>query len=335
MPLGVLLQTDDGPGYGRWRETIEKVRIAEDLGYARVAVGETWQPSAIPFLTLLAEHTERIEIGSSIVNVWSRSPALLAQEVAALDSLSDGRMVLGIGVSGRLVIEGFHGIPFERPLRRLREYTEIVNLLIRGERLVYEGELYHLERGFRIDYDRPRDHVPIEIAAITPASIRQTGEIADGIIPIHWPKRLFPQLQEDLQAAAREAGRGDVTFTIAPQTHVYVLDGANDEEQWRAAREPLFHYTNRMGDFYWQLFERTGFEEEVAASRAAWAERDAEGARAAISERMVREIQVIGTPDEVREQLAEREALGATLQMIHIPRGDVAGVGRALEALLR
>ena len=166
MRLGVL-----AGGGADWRESLEKVRIAESLGYELVATGEAWGPSTVPWMTLLAAHTEKIQIGTSILNVYSRSPGAIAQEFAALETISGGRMVCGLGSSGHRVIEHFHGVPFRKPLRRIRDYVEIINTLIKGERLEYEGELFSLQRGFRLDYDRPRDHVPIYIAAITPKSI--------------------------------------------------------------------------------------------------------------------------------------------------------------------
>ncbi|MEJ2131756.1 MAG: LLM class flavin-dependent oxidoreductase [Gammaproteobacteria bacterium] len=318
-----------------WRASLEKVRIAEDLGYELVADGEAWGPSAIPWFAILAEHTSKIQIASSILNCYSRSPAALAQDFGVLDMLSGGRMVLGLGSSGEFVIEHFHGVKFEKPLRRLREYTDIFNLLIAGEQLHYDGQIFKLERGFRLDYDRPRTKIPVWIAAITPRSIRQTAEIADGIIPIHWPKGRFKTLREELAAGSKAAGRDPDAVTIVAQTQVYVLDGENDEEVWQAARQPLFHYINRMGVFYWQMLERNGFEAEVAASRAAWANRDREGAINAISEDMVREIQVIGSPEAVREQLQERSELGADIQMLAMPGGDPPTAGRRLEALIK
>ena len=330
MRLGILA----GAG-SDWRESLEKVRIAESLGYELVATGEAWGPSTIPWMTLLAANTERIRIGTSILNVFSRSPGAIAQEFAALEVISGGRMVCGLGSSGHRVIEHFHGVPFVKPLRRLREYVEIINALIKGERLNYDGELFSLKRGFRLDYERPRDHVPIYIAAITPKSIRQTGEIADGIFPIHWPKARFAALRASLSAASTGAGRDANAVTIAPFTNVYVLDGEDDERQWQAARQPLFHYVNRMGDFYWNMLASNGFEAEVEASRLAWANgRDMAGAVAAISEAMVREIQVIGPPESVAEQLAERSAGGAELQLVPMPAGRAAEAGKRLEALL-
>lgn len=114
------------------------------------------------------QSTSRIQIGTPIVNVFSRSPAVLAEEYATLELISGGRMMLGIGVASLLVAEQLHGVPFRRPLRRLREYTEIFKILIRGERLHYKGEMFTLDRGFSIRYDRQRDEVPVWIGATAP-----------------------------------------------------------------------------------------------------------------------------------------------------------------------
>ena len=330
MRLGVLA------GIGSdWEADLEKVKIAEDLGYDFVGTGEAWGASSIPWLTAIALNTSKITIGTMILNVFSRTPSAMAQDFVVLDQLSEGRMVLGPGSSGQLVIEQFHGVPFKKPLRRLREYTEIFDSLIAGEQLQYEGAVFTMDRGFRLTYPSRRDHIPVWIAAITPKSIAQTGEIADGIYPIHWPRRLFEDLRGQLATAATAAGRGSVEMTIAPFTRVYVLDGTNDEAQWAAAREPLHHYINRMGVFYYQMLERHGYEAEVGESRARWAEREAEASKAAISDAMVKEIQVIGPIESVREQLAERSALGADLQLIQMPQGSPSEAGRELEALIR
>lgn len=330
MRLGLL--SDMGTD---WRASLEKVRIAEDLGFELVTTGETWGPAATPWLTILALNTSRITIGTSILNVFARSPAVLAQEFAVLDQLSGGRIMLGLGASGEFVIEHFHGATFEKPLRRLREYVEIFNVLMSGEPLNYEGELFKLSRGFRLNYQRVRDHIPVYVAALTPRSIRQAGEVADGIMPIHWPRSQFAALRNQLAEGAAAHGRDAAALTIAPWTHVYILDGTNDAEQWRAARQPLQFYINRMGVFYWQMLSRNGYEADVAASRAAWDARDAEGSLNALSEDMVRDVQVIGPVESIREQLQERAALGADIQLLYMPEGDPAAVGRQLESYLR
>jgi alkanesulfonate monooxygenase SsuD/methylene tetrahydromethanopterin reductase-like flavin-dependent oxidoreductase (luciferase family) len=330
MRLGLLV------GIGEdWRETVEKARIAEELGYERVSSAESWSPSPLPLLTAIALSTSKIEVGTSILNCFSRTPAALAQEFASLDVIAEGRAVLGLGSSGAYVIEHFHGLAFGKPLTRLREYVEIFNMLMAREPLNYEGEIFQMSRGFTLRGQTYRDHIPVYVAAITPKSIRQTGAIADGIIPIHWPRQHFETLRSQLAEGASEAGRDVAELTIAPQVHLHILDGTNDEEAWQQARQPLQYYVNRMGVFYWQMLSRNGFEAEVAASREAWAKRDAEGSFKAISDAMVREIEVIGPLESVREQLQERSELGADLQMLHMPAGSVAGVGKTLEALIR
>lgn len=329
MRLGVIATI------GRdWKAAVERVRVAEELGYEHVATGEAWGPSAIPFLTLIAASTHRITLGTSILNCFSRSPAVFAQEFALLDQISGGRTIFGLGSSGANVIEHFHGVPFEKPLRRIRETVEIFDMLIAGERLEYDGEIFKLDRGFQLDAARPRREIPVWIAALTPASIRQTGRIADGVIPIHWPRQHFASLRDDLSEAADASGRADASFTIAPFTTVNVLDGVDDDAKWRAARENLWFYINRMGVFYWQMLEQRGYEEEVTACRTAFAERDTAAAMAAISERMIRDLQCIGAIDEVREQLRERAAAGADLQLIPMPSGNVGETARQLEELI-
>jgi alkanesulfonate monooxygenase SsuD/methylene tetrahydromethanopterin reductase-like flavin-dependent oxidoreductase (luciferase family) len=329
MKLGLLM-----PMGSDWRRSVERARIAEGLGYEYIATGEAWGPSVLPWLALVAANTTRIRIGTAIVNCFSRTPATLAQEFAMLDQISGGRAVLGLGSSGAFVVEHLHGIRFEKPLRRIRETVEIFDQLIAGKKLDYEGEIFKLHRGFQLEYARPRNKIPVYIAAITPSSIRQTAEIADGIYPIHWSRHLFPKLHEDLADAARAVGREGARLTVAPFTKVSVLDGRDDEKKWRDARQLLCFYLNQMGVFYWQMLVRNGYEAEVNASRAAFAQRDREGALAAISDRMVRDTQVIGSLEEVREQLRERAALGADLQMIYAPRGDDAAVAKQLEAFV-
>lgn len=334
MRLGIVFQ-EDYSAPGAIERHIEIARIAEDLGYDLICGAEAWGISTLPWLAVLARETTRIRLGTAIINTASRTPAAIAQEFAALDVISGGRMVLGLGSSGPAVIEGLHGVPFDRPLTRMREYIEIFKLLISGQRLVYEGEIFQLTRGFQLEYERPRSAIPVYVASITPKSIHQTAEIADGVIPIHWPKQHFATLRHDLNEAALAAGRDPRVLTIAPHTSVWITDGRNNEGQWAAARGQLSFYMNRMGDFYWQMFQRLGYENEVAASRAAAGARDLAGAAMAISERMVRDIDVIGPLEEVREQLRERASLGAELQLLKNMPSQPREAARVLETLIR
>ena len=243
-------------------------------------------------------------------------------------------MIIGLGTSGANVIEHFHGVPFEKPLRRLREYVEIVNLLLRGERLLYEGEIFHLARGFRLNLTRVRDHIPVYIAAISPASIAQTGEIADGIIPIHWPKDRYHLLRKRLDSGARRGSRSGDDITLAPYiTATYVLDESQREQARRASKQPLAWYIGRMGVFYKQMLAREGYAGEVAAVEAAWGNGQ-EAAIDAVPDAMAANIAVTGTPREIHSQLAQLVAGGIDTPLLTMPPGNPDEAGRVLEELL-
>src|ERR1700742_3211670 len=122
-------------------ETIADVKLADDSGVDSVWVTENWGQDPFTLLSLLAYETKRIKLATGIVHIYARSPAVLAQHVATLDQLSGGRVILGLGPSGPRVVEHFHGVKFEKPLTRMREYVDIINLLLRGDKLVYDGAI--------------------------------------------------------------------------------------------------------------------------------------------------------------------------------------------------
>lgn len=314
---------------------INRLLVADDLGVDTLWVAEAWGRDAFTLLTELALKTHRSRLGTGIVNVYSRSPAVLAMTFGALDEISEGRMVIGLGSSGANVIEHFHGVPFDKPLRRLREYVEIINILMSGQPLNYEGKVFKLGRGFRLQFTPMRPHIPVFIAAITPSSIRQTGEVADGLIPIHWPKQKYADLRAELTAGAKLAGRDPSGIEIAPSIGLFVTDGANDEEMRRRAREPLAYYIGRMGRFYYEMLQRHGYHVEVTGVRAGWERRDPAAAAAAISDAMLDDITVVGPLDQCAEKLDELRSLGVDVPVVALPPGDPATVGRMLERLMR
>lgn len=331
--LGVLASNPNFPG--AWAETVEKVRIADQLGYDSVWVGETWGYDLTVALTELALATERIKVGSGIFNVFSRSPAVIAATMATLDERTGGRMLLGLGSSGAYVVEHWHGATFDRPMRRIREYVEIINMIMRREKLVYDGEVYHLERGFRLRFTPVREHIPIYVAAITPKSIRQTGEIADGILPIYWPSDKYPQLHRLLDEGALAAGRAPGSVAVAPYiTCRVVADEAERAQARMEARAPIAYYVGRMGRFYAEMLARYGFADEVEAIKRAWGE-GPKAAAAAVPDAMLDATAIVGTVDEVRARLADWADLGVDQPLIGLPPGTPDEAGRVLEALIR
>ena len=331
-PLGLVADNPNFPG--DWRATVEKVRIADRLGYDSVWVPETWGYDAVSSLAELALATERIKLGSGIVNVFSRSPALLAATFATLDERSGGRMLLGLGASGANVIEHWHGVPFDRPLRRLREYVAIVRLILRREKLQYAGEIFKLARGFKLQFTPLREQLPIYIAAIAPRSIAQAGAIADGVIPTYWPSAEYPVLQRLLDDGALAEGRAPGNARVAPFiTTAVIADEGQRERARQVARGPLAFYVGRMGRFYAEMLARRGFAEEVAAIQRAWAD-GPKAASAAVSDALLDATALVGTPAEVRAKLRAWAALGVDQPLLTMPLGTPDEAGRVLAALI-
>ncbi len=316
-------------------EALEKIRLADQLGYDSVWFGETWGYDMVTGMSDVVRATERIQVGSGIMNVFSRSPGVIASTFASLDERSGGRMLIGLGSSGANVIEHFHGVPFQAPMRRLREYTEIINMLLHGDRLVYHGELFNLERGFRLSVNLVRDHIPIYIAAITPASIVQTGEIADGLIPIHWPKTKYASVRARLDRGAKKAGRSGSDIVVAPYlTTGYVLDESQREAVKRQAKQPVSFYIGRMGTFYKEMLAREGYPDETSAIEAAWSGGQ-DAAIDAVPDHMSDNIAVVGTAKEIHQQLVALQGRGVDLPLLSMPPGNPDTVGRILEEVMK
>jgi F420-dependent oxidoreductase-like protein len=315
-------------------ETVKRVQVADDLGVESVWAAEAWGRDAFSILTQLALETKKIQLGTAIVNVFSRTPAVLAMTFGTLDELSGGRAIIGLGSSGKNVIEHWHGIPFEKPATRLREYIEIINTIIKQDKLNYDGKLFHLERGFTMQFPTVRPHIPTYIASITPKSMEQTGEIADGWIPIYWPKDKIKSGIDTLLAGAKKAGKTRADLTVAPAIVMQITDAGSEDQIRMAARGPIAFYVGRMGTYYYEMLERHGFEVEVAKIKEGWANRDAKAAAAGVSDRMLDQTAVVGPLEKCVEDLNERRALGVDLPLIQMPGRDAAESGRILEKLL-
>src|SRR5437867_822577 len=206
-----------------WRQILDAAVLAEKLGYSSITMGESWGEDALTSLAQIAAVTSRMRIGTSIVPVFARSPANLAMAALNLDRMSEGRFFLGLGTSGRLVIEDLHGETFAKPLTRMREYIDIVRKAARAERLDHEGEFFHTKR-FQLRITPYRADLPIYIAALSPASLRMTGELADGWLPIFLAPSRMPAAVAELKAGAEAAGRSPADIRISPQVSIYVTD---------------------------------------------------------------------------------------------------------------
>ncbi len=313
-------------------QIIDKIRIAESVGVEAAFTAETWGRDQMTFLTQLAMATETIQLGTGIAPVYGRSPGVLASTMASLDEISGGRMILGLGTSGARVIEHWHGEPFEKPLRRLREYVEIFNLMMSGEKVVYDGEIFKLDIGFRLDMEPVRKKIPVYIAGITPKSIEQIGEVADGWMPIYWPKSKFSEGMAQIEKGTAKAGRSIDEITLCPVVTTVIADDAAAARQ--EARGPVSFYIGRMGVFYAQMLTRNGFPDDVKACQAGWEARDPAAASAAVSDRMVSETALAGTVDDVGKGIDDLAEHGVDMPVLSMPSGSLEETEQVLGTLV-
>lgn len=313
-------------------EVVAFARTAEECGYDAMFVPEAWGRDAFVTLGALARVTERISLGTGIVNVYSRTPALLAMAAVTLDELSGGRAILGLGTSGQRVIEGWHGVPMTRPLRRLRETTEAVRAIVGGSRRGYTGETLSVAPGFAVTLARPRDRIPIYHASLTPRAIRQCAEVADGWLPyLTSPETLRADIVA-IEETLRGAGRERASFTVAPFLPVLVTD---DETAARALiRRHLAFYIGGMGRFYREAVAHHGFAESAEKIERLWSARERDAAADAVTDELLDAFVIVGDAGRCRARLDDYRAAGADLPVLALP-GDigVADAERTVRAL--
>jgi F420-dependent oxidoreductase-like protein len=315
-------------------DVISIAQQADRLGYHSFWTGESWGRDAFTVLTMVACHTKNLRLGAGIVNVFSRTPTLIAQTVASLDILSQGRAILGLGSSGRIVVENWHGVPFDSPLARTREYIDIIRMALAGGPVNHQGKFYRMDR-FRMISPPVQERIPIYVASLGPKNLALTGEMADGWLPIWAHRERLPELKEDISVAAAKAGRKISDVTVAPYIMCYAASDSHDLAHGeRLLRDHMVYYIGGMGSYYFDSFSRAGFAEEAQAVRAAWSAGDRERAAAAVTGRMLESVAVLGTPEQCRSQLEQFRQAGADLPIATFPHGtDVAVVRRTLEAL--
>jgi F420-dependent oxidoreductase-like protein len=328
----------DSPNFpGDWQQIVEKIRLADELGFDSVWLGESWGYELFTSMADVIRVTRRIKVGAGIANVYSRTPALLASTVATLDERSGGRIILGIGPSGANVIEHWHGVKFEKPLKRTQEYIEIIRMILRREKLVYHGEFFHLERGFKLLFTPFRDNLPIYIAAMGPKNIRLTGELGDGILPIYWPEHDWPLLRTLLDEGSQSVGRSPRSVAIAPYTTTVLLSENAGEREMQEARlrvaTPLAYYIGKMGVYYAQMLTQHGFGEDVQAVLEGW-KQGMKTAVQAVSPRMLDAVSLIGTPHEVVARLDQWAESGVDEPLLSMPAGSIEETEAQLGALM-
>ncbi|WP_406107951.1 LLM class F420-dependent oxidoreductase [Streptomyces sp. NBC_01003] len=310
-------------GAGMDADNLAVAREADKLGYAVCWAAEAYGSDAPTVLSYVAAQTERIDIGSAIMQIPARQPAMTAMTAATLDSLSGGRFRLGLGVSGPQVSEGWYGVKFDKPLARTREYVDIVRRAMSRERLSYEGEHWTLPlpdgpgKPLRLTVHPERERIPLYIAAIGPKNLEQTGEIADGALLI-FPaaEHLEETALTHLRAGREKAGRTLEGFDVVP-TLPLALGADKDVPALADMFRPYTAlYVGGMGsrkqNFYNQLAQRMGYEKEAAEIQDKYLGGDKEGAGAAVPHQLIDSTTLLGSVERIAERMQAYAAAGVT-----------------------
>ncbi|HEU4369745.1 MAG TPA: LLM class F420-dependent oxidoreductase [Methylomirabilota bacterium] len=328
--------------------TLDMTRIleAERLGYDSVWSAEAYGSDAVAPAAWIAARTERIHVGTAIMQIPARTPAMTAMTAMTLDALSGGRFRLGLGVSGPQVVEGWHGQPFGKPLRKTREYVEVVRAILRRDKpLEFRGEYYQIPYAGAdaTGLGKPlrsilhgRADLPIYLAAVGPKNVALAAEIADGWIPVFFSARRMVMFREWLAEGFRAGGRSATAqqqFDVMPMVPVVIGD---DLAACRAAVKPrLALYVGGMGargrNFYNDIARRYGYEDAAKRIQDLYLGGRKDEATAAVPDALVDEVALCGPRERVREQVAEWQAAGVTTIMV---AGDTTAVRTLAELAL-
>jgi F420-dependent oxidoreductase-like protein len=320
---------------------VEFVREAERLGADSAWVAEYWAGDALTPLAYLAASTSTIRLATGIVQLGARTPAMLAMSALSLQALSGGRFVLGVGASGPQVMEGWHGVRFDRPVRRTRETIEIVRKVAAGERLEHAGEVYALPlpggAGRALRGRMPPARIPIHVAALGPANLRLTGELADGWIGNSFFPETAGVFLDPIRAGATAAGRDPAEIELVVAVGVELTDDV--EAAGRRHAEGYAFTFGAMGsagaNFYVDAFARQGYGEDVREVQRLWLAGDRDAARARVPTAIGLGTNLVGPDDMVRDRLRRYRDAGVTTLRAGLPGDDLPArldqLGRLLE----
>ncbi|MEU9064705.1 LLM class F420-dependent oxidoreductase [Streptomyces sp. NPDC048430] len=324
MKIGMPLSYSGG-----FVETVAQLVEYEAAGLDLVLLPEAYSFDSVSQLGYIAAKTSRVEIASGILNIYSRTPALLAMTAAGLDYVSEGRFVLGIGASGPQVVEGFHGVKYDAPLGRAREVVEICRKVWRREPLQYNGKFYHLPltaehggggagKALRLINHPVRADIPVVLAALGPKNVELAAELFDGWEPVFYvPERAEAAFGEALAAGRAKRQESLGPLQIVPGTWVAITEDAQEQAAVvQQVREKLALYLGGMGargkNFYNDLAVRYGFGDAAKTIQDLYLDGRKAEAAAAVPEELVHGVALIGAPGWIKERVNAFAASGVT-----------------------
>ena len=327
------LQASIAVGFGRedWSQTVDFVVEAERLGVHSVWAAEAWGSDAVTPLAFIAARTSKIKLGTGIMQAGTRTPALVGMTAAALNALSGGRFLLGLGTSGPQVIEGWHGVRFDQPVRRMREIVEIARLVASGERLQYKGRVYELPlpggegKPIRSSMGASAP-VPVYLATLGPKSLRMTGEIADGWLGTSFMPEHAEVFFEHIRAGAEAAGR---SFEAMDLQAGGVVAFSEEPERLLAARKPGIAFTlgamgSREHNFYNEAYQRAGYRDLALEIQRTWIDGRREEAAAMVPDELVVQTNLLGTDEMVSARIRAYRDAGVTTIRVEPHGRDLA-----------
>jgi F420-dependent oxidoreductase-like protein len=325
-----------------WEQASAYVVEAERMGVDCLWSAEAWGHDAVTPLAFMAARTSRIRLGTGIMQAGTRTPALVAMTAMSLAAMSGGRFLLGLGVSGPQVIEGWHGIRFERPIQRLREMVEIVRRATRGERLEYKGSIYELplpggEGKALRSAAKPQPNIPIYLATLSPRSLEMTGEIADGWLGTSFMPEHARVFFQHLETGARRAGR---TLADLDLQAGGVVAFSDDVDRLIPPRKPGLAFSlgamgSRHHNFYNDAYKRAGYTDVALEVQGLWLDGHRDQAAARVPDELVIKTNLLGTDAMVRRRLELYRDAGVTTLRVE-PAGEtlearLATLGRLLD----
>jgi probable F420-dependent oxidoreductase len=303
-------------------------RRAEELGYESLWIADVGGPDPFVVAAAAAAVTSRARIGTAVIPAYTRSAPVIAGAAASCAELAPGRFVLGVGASSENIVQNWSGIPFRRPLARVRETVTTVRGILAGERTSFSGKTLS-SHGYRLLMKTPQPAIPIHVGALMPPMLELAGEIADGVTLNMMPVEAVPRMLEHARAAAARAGKDPASLEVVARFQVCVTDDkAGARALLRAAFGPYF-----ATSVYNRFVDWCGFHEEAREILAGWQAKDRGRVAAGVTDDMLDRIGIMGSATECRERIEAFREAGVTTPMISSFYPDEAVMWRTFEAL--
>ncbi|MGI0018724.1 MAG: LLM class flavin-dependent oxidoreductase [Nitrosotalea sp.] len=303
------------------KEILDCTKVLDNYSVDSIWIPETWGMDCCSILSQVSNIAKKPNLGSSIINIYSRSPALVAMSSVTLDILSNGRFVLGLGTSSKAIVEDWHGSEFSNPLGRMKEYVEVLRLAMSGNKVSYDGKFFHL-KNFGLLIKPSRTRIPIYLAAINQKMVDLTWEIADGII---FYLRPLPELKTTI-AKMQSKKKIDVTCQLI------TCISHDSEKAISRAKQTIAFYVS-VGTIYREFLASHGFKKEIMAIFEEYGKNGLKNNHVFVTDEMVNSLTICGTPDDVRQKIRQFVDAGIDLPILQF--NPVETVNESFDLLVK